>query len=94
MAKARLKAIICPCCSGTKRSPSIGYDCMWCNGTGRVPVVTALRFADQTEAIGRGGYVCGDHDIDDRNRMVAEARAVRAFVADLTQRSHKGNADG
>lgn len=83
MTRARLKLVICPSCKGTGKSPCLGWTCAWCIGLRRVPVETALQYADQVETLGQGGYICGDHDVADMRRMEAEGMAIRKLIADF-----------
>lgn len=77
--------IICPCCEGSGICDLFSgtwgqLPCMWCAGAKRLPVAEALRFAEQTYSIGVGGYICGDHDKTDADRMTADAEAIYAMA--------------
>lgn len=80
MSRAKVVAVVCPSCKGTGKSPALLWQCAWCAGERRIGVAQALRWADTSEMLGRGGYICGDHDLADMHRMVAEAIAVRACI--------------
>lgn len=71
----KVVAIKCPSCMGKKTRPFAVCD--WCGGNKKLRRADALRWAAQSICIGSGGYICGDHDWDDRCRMVNEGNAVR-----------------
>lgn len=75
MSGPRIGSIKCPSCNGTGKN--LFDPCMWCEGSKKLRYKTALRWADASIMLGSGGYVCGDHDWDDRCRMVNEGNAVR-----------------
>lgn len=72
---SKVVAIKCPSCGGTRRS-ILGIECLWCSGTGRLRRDEALEYADQLVTIAIGGFVCGDHDWNDRGTMLAKADAI------------------
>jgi len=76
---AKVVAIKCPSCKGTgKFSLADEMKCMWCNGKKKLRRADALRFARQTTMLATGGYICGDHDWNDRKEMLQEADAICA----------------
>lgn len=93
----RITKIICPCCKGSGkwfdipehhvpgggRRKAIAVPCNWCDGEKRLPVERARKYADHLYTIAVGGYVCGDHDIKDRDRMVVEATAVFDLLGEV-----------
>lgn len=73
----------CPCCSGGGKAPMLGIGCQWCGATGRLSPAKAERFADLLLAIGRGGYIAGDHDLADCRAMEIRAAEITAFLKSL-----------
>lgn len=73
--------MICPNCAGTGKAKLLPIECQWCRGIGRTSPQQAEQYADQTEAIARGGYICGDHSEDDMRGMLLEAASTRALAA-------------
>jgi len=81
-AHARITKIICPSCGGTgvwDLFRSLGAVCNWCEGAKRLPVDRAIDYAEHVYTIAVGGYVAGDHDKSDADRMKAKAEAVYAL---------------
>lgn len=81
----RITKIICPSCEGTGdcdlfSTPNGHVACLWCAGTRRLMVAEAVRYADHIYMLGVGGYICGDHDLADADRMKAKAEAVCALA--------------
>lgn len=75
MKVARVVAIKCPACDGSGKG--IFGTCMWCEGAKKLRRNASLRWAEQSILIGSGGYICGDHDWDDRCKMVNKGNEVR-----------------
>lgn len=71
--------IRCPACKGSAKSPS-GFRCLWCDGIGKAKVVNSLRWVSMMKTLARGGYITGDHSLDDMRQMECEAGAVTAFL--------------
>ena len=81
----RISKIICPSCEGTGEcdlfaGPWGHVKCQWCKGARRLLVAEGIRYADQLYSLAIGGYICGDHDLEDADRMKAKAEAVCALA--------------
>lgn len=77
----RVTKIICPSCHGSGRSwLFVQMQCGWCQGSKRMSADDAEAWAQWRNSLGRGGYLCGDHDLEDARRMEAEARTVFALL--------------
>ena len=84
--KVRVTSVKCPSCNGN----GLFWDfedirCMWCKGTKRLGREDALHYADQLWMIAGGGYICGDHSLEDRRRMEAKANSIRKLLGALAQ---------
>ena len=88
MTRVRITKIICPSCNGTGQWATFSTSlmrpvaCGWCKGEKRLPVHVACRYADDLYTIAVGGYVSGDHDIKDRDRMTGEAMAIFKIIGE------------
>lgn len=81
MNKGRITKLVCPACEGTGATNLfVGYACFWCRGAKRLPVADALRYADNTFSLAGGGYLGGDHDLDEMRRMEDRARKIYALA--------------
>lgn len=82
----KITKVRCPSCDGTgiwgSMSIALGRSlpCNWCNGAKRLPAAEAIDYAENIYTIAVGGYVCGDHDKADADRMTAKAEAVYALL--------------
>lgn len=65
----------CPSCKGTGKG--LFGTCMWCRGELKLTKADAIRWAEHVYMLGVGGYICGDHNLEDCNQMKGEANAVR-----------------
>jgi hypothetical protein len=73
----KITKLVCPSCVGTgKFRGSSEFVCRWCKGGKRVPVGTALRYADNLWVLAGGGYLAGDHDYDYMRQMENRARDI------------------
>lgn len=80
-----MKAIKCPSCKGSGKFRLYpDWRCLWCDGKKKLRKIDALRYADQLVTLGVGGYICGDHDLEDQKKMLRESDAIcRAFGAEI-----------
>lgn len=83
MSERRIK---CPVCNGSgwhhnEGRGRIQIRCMWCRGAKYLSKKDALRYADQTEMLGNGGYIDGDHDYKDMIEFRNMAKAIRERCA-------------
>lgn len=73
----RITKIVCPSCEGTgKFSSVLDVPCMWCRGNIRISVETGHRYADQLYMLAGGGFICGDHEYDDKVEMEKRAETI------------------
>lgn len=79
MAGYRITKILCACCKGKPEDSLLGF-CMWCSDSKRMSADDAAHYASNLWFIAGGGYIAGDHDLDDMRRMEAEAAAVFALI--------------
>lgn len=77
--RIRVTKLLCPTCEGSGQFLA-DFVCPSCRGERRISVDDAIRYADWTYVIAGGGYVAGDHDLDDMRRMEARAEAIYALV--------------
>lgn len=81
----RITKVICPSCGGTgvcdlfRGLPGGDVRCNWCKGAKRLPVAEAINYAEFVYTIAVGGYVAGDHDKADADRMTDKAERVYAL---------------
>lgn len=80
MSGYRISKIVCPSCTGTGSGDLFGGTCMWCDGRKRMPVRRVERWSEWIWLLAGGGYIAGDHDLEDRKRMEAEANAARRLA--------------
>lgn len=85
MAEARVTKIVCPSCEGTGKFGGglLNIPCMWCRGEIRIPVETAHRYADHIWMIAGGGFVCGDHDYEQKVDMERKAEGIYALTGNV-----------
>ncbi|WP_131800139.1 hypothetical protein [Methylobacterium indicum] len=55
-----------------------GTTCTWCAGAGKLPRAQALRQAETFYALASGGYIAGDHSLDECRQEERRANAVYA----------------
>lgn len=82
--KIKVTAIKCPSCKGNglfMNEPGIA--CMWCKGAKKLKRKDAIHYANQVWMIAGGGYIAGDHNLEDMRIMEAESAKIRALF-DLT----------
>lgn len=75
----KITKLVCPSCEGSGLFglfACYGTPCMWCCGDKRVPVKTALRYADHIWMIAGGGYVAGDHDLEHKQELEKRAEYI------------------
>lgn len=80
MSSYRITKIVCPSCKGSGRSDLFDIRCTWCNGKKRVTVRGADHWSRTMWCIAGGGYIGGDHGLEDCRQMEAEANAARRLA--------------
>ena len=85
----KIVAVKCPACYGAGKNSLLDMKCMWCEGKKRLRRADALRYADHLVTLGVGGYICGDHDLDDQKQMLRKADKIcRTFGVPIISPGH------
>lgn len=88
--KVRVTSIACPSCGGTGES-WLSLRCDWCKGSKRLSAADAEQYADTIYMLAGGGYIAGDHDLDEMREMERKAEAIHAAIGSVPHwRARKG----
>lgn len=81
----RVTRILCPACNGagTMGGTRTRFACGWCRGSKRLPAADAVRYARSLRALGTGGYLAGDHELEHARRMEARADRILGLLQPL-----------
>lgn len=80
MAGYRITKIVCPSCKGSGRAGLFDISCLWCGGSKRLRVWDVDAWSQQVWVLAGGGYIAGDHSLEDCRAMEAEANAARRLA--------------
>lgn len=87
--KVRITKIVCPRCEGTNaydisfRVTGETFPCPVCMGERRVSAALARFYADHLYTCAVGGYVTGDHDVKEKDRLTQKAMDIFRLLQEV-----------
>lgn len=83
--KTHITRVKCPVCGGNKVARYLPIPCWVCEGTGKATYQKLEMFSGVTESLGGGGYLAGDHSLEDFKHFRKRAEAILQLSHELAR---------